>query len=207
MYVSLKVSRRLLAVAISACSLLAFSAASASASEIPASWVGVTTPTEANMSGSVTIKRNGANAKTCTISTGKASSGTIWNTAGQGFGDIYEGLDPSNWEYVFGSCTGGTTFGIYARLLTPIYNTSTSTYFIEMGGVGGGAGEPPSGYTAPGTPRYLWGAPTELKPKLVNGSGIVFNNTVVGTDFNSGTITVTGTVSVKRGAVSATLTH
>jgi hypothetical protein len=207
MYASMKIPRRLLLVAISLCSLLAFSVASASASIVPASWVGVTTAAEAEMSGSVKVKRNGASEKTCTISTGAFSSGTVWNSGSEGSGDIYEGFDFNNWAYVFGPCTGGTTFGIYARHLIAKYNTTTSTYFLEMGGDEGGS--PPSGYASPLPQRYLWASSGIPTPAFVNGSGVVFNNTLVGQDTSFGKITVTGTVKVKRagGGSNLTLTH
>ena len=208
MYTSLKVPRRLLVVAISLCSLLGFSVASASASIVPASWVGVTeTKIYAEMSGTVKVKRNGANEKTCTISTGipGVGGGLVWNSEGQGSGDIYQGYDPYEWEYVYGPCVGGNTFGIYARRLEAKYNTTTSTYILEMIGAAEG-GWPTNGYGG----AYLFAYPSgEVKPAFVNGSGIVFNNTEVGQDTGGGKYTVTGTVKVNRGEKGAnlTLTH
>jgi hypothetical protein len=214
-YTSLKVPRRLLLlVAASLCSLLAFSVASASASIVPATWVGVTeTPAWAEMSGTVKVKRNGASEKTCTISTGipGVGGGTVWNSEGEGHGDIDQGYEFPEWDFVYGPCTGGATFGIYARNLRPKYNTTTSSYFMEM--YGGAEGNwPTSGYAYPLPGRYLWGATSgevTPKPAFVNGSGIVFNNTEVGRDTSLAKITVTGTVKVNRGEAGAnfTLTH
>ncbi len=189
---SLKRARMLALAAIGACALMAASASAASAAT--AWW---TNPGAVSASGTLTLKQNGANEKTCTMFGGS-------------------GGEAGNVEF-FGVKTGGLTINS-AGVAELLEFSCTGSSLLQMGFKGALASYE-SGFWITDEPRSLVTSPygsytptASLKLAWTNGtegkqSTISFNNTKIGSN-GGGSITATGTFTIKRtnGEVP-TLTH
>lgn len=193
---SIKRARVLVAMAVSACAILALSAATASAAPVPAWW---TNPGAVKFSGTINLKLNGANEKSCTPQV--ANGGSALNAEE---GGVKQGALTLHSTNALGleimtefNCTGGTHLQAYIAGETNyesgyFYNTEAAAF----------------GWTSP------YGAWNQNAWKIpwTNGSGstqstLTFSNTKIGAS-NSGTITATGTLTVSRSSGELlTLTH
>ncbi|HET9153512.1 MAG TPA: hypothetical protein VFN85_05305 [Solirubrobacterales bacterium] len=182
--------RLLVGALLATSAFLALSVSSASAAAVPARWVN---PGTINISGSLTLKRNGGNEKTCTMRN---------PTGGETFNFGTEGLllaeNPlSGWPsgYVYMECTGGTTLQLRFSGLSK-FETS---YYIAM--------EHSSVLQA--SPYGQW-QQEAWKLGFTNGapSTMSISNTKIGIIGSNEPITASGTLTIKRmNGENITLTH
>jgi hypothetical protein len=164
--------RPLVAAAVSACALLALGATSAVAAP---TW---TTAGSATASGSLTVKLNGGNAKTCTFNAwGNASNSAGYATLNLVFGS-------PTWINI--PCSGNTT--LQMRASNAFVDGGPGSYTVEF--YGDNASSPYGGtYSNLATPDF------------VNGTGgaqstIVFDDTYIGENAFANVLTATGTLTV-----------
>ncbi len=169
---------RILGASIAAlAALVAVAAAPATAAEVNATFSGSSMKLT---TAGVTIKKNGADPKTCTLLGGSTSGATAGNGVWV-FNDIYGST-------LF-NCTGGTKFGVWTEFKAT-YDTVTGQYTLRSANVS------PQGNPSPWG-NYVGG--NSLKGTWVNGSGgtpstLTFNETTIGTITSSGhVITLSGT--------------
>jgi len=180
---------RTLLTVIVACALTELSAGSALASGVPAKWV---TAGEAKMSGSMTLKLNGSNAKSCTEA---LSAGSAFNGGSQG------GLTLTSSGFGEGvvrfECTGATDLWFFTDAIA----TYNSGYFLTTESQSIGWDSPYGKWTQKKVPMPFTNAAGETP------SHVTFSETALG-ESGGGTITATGTLNItgKNGS-ALTLAH
>lgn len=184
-----RVVKGVLISAIMALVISAFTAASALASPVPARWV---SPGSATLSGTMTIKLNGSNAKTCTAN----AAGEAINGGGEGA--LLVSANPYGIAYlVIFNCTGGTQLWVEM----PSVATYGSGYLLTTESA-------PYGWTSP---YGAWNQESIPMP-FTNAVGetpshVTLSETKLG-QTASGTITASGTLNIKgKGGSALTLTH
>ncbi len=182
MHLASKRLRLVVLSAIAAGALMALTASVASASPVPARWVN---PGTAKMSGSLTLKLNGANPKVCSL---VGEEGSAVNYGSEGFLSI-----GASGYVIFGCGTGNLWFATGALAS---YDSKNILTFFEH-----------SGWASP---YGVWNQSTTALP-YTNGSGATaskatFSETVIGKT-GSGTITATGSLSFTVAGSALLMTH
>ena len=127
----------------------------------------------------ITVKKNGSEAKSCTLFGGSAQ-GPISAS--------YAWPSNSNFSYTLLSCTGGTALEFWMQLV-PKYDTTTGQYTLRLGPAGVSSRSPYGAMTETATGKGTW----------TNGSGatnstVTFNEAQVGLLNSTGaSITISGT--------------
>lgn len=189
---SIKRARIVALAAVSACALMAVSASAASAAT--AWWVN---PGSVTASGTLTLKQNGANEKSCTMKEGSGGSASNVEFLGEKFGGL--GIYTSSLtKWLEFTCTGSTKLEMR---MEPTTTTYESGFWINAEANGVNMSSPYGEYGNVAL-KLPWTNGTEGK-----SSTIGFSNTKIG--FNGGgNITATGTFTIKRtGGGVLTLTH
>jgi uncharacterized protein YaiE (UPF0345 family) len=194
---SIKRARVLVVAVVSACALFAFSVGTAAATPVSAYWVN---PGAAKVAGSINIKLNGANEKTCTAGSNFGSASNTEFGGGSKGGTLFLQTN-SFYPYIVDfSCTGGTKF----QLQVVAYTEYDSGYLLKL--------EKSGSENVWQTPYGTWIQWATSNP-WTNAAGgkasfFTFNNTAIGRAASGGTITATGSLNVTRSTgAELTLTH
>jgi hypothetical protein len=192
---SIKRTRVLVSAVAATAALFALTATSASAAPVPAWW---TNPGAITMSGTLTLKLAGGSEKTCTTATNTIGEAINAESGGKKEGGLFawtNGFSP--FGYVYMNCTGSTRL----QMLTSGVASYETNYRIKTEALSGWETSPYGTWT-----QYSWTLP------FTNASGgsssfVSFANTPIGI-CAGGTITATGTLTVKRSTgANLTLTH
>jgi len=176
---SIKRGRLLVGAVVSACALMAVSASAASAAN--AWWVSPGTP---SASGTLTLKQNGANEKTCSVSNAGGTAANV-ESGGTKAGVLNLKNSPAEWLEL--SCAG--SFNLVIRAGGSL--TYESGYWLSVPASSNTLGSPYGSYSQAAM-KLPWTNAAEGK-----SSSFSFSNTKIG--FNGGgDITATGTITVKK---------
>jgi hypothetical protein len=187
----MKKGARVASLTVAACLLLGISTSSAMAEEVGTKFSAGTIQLSAS---GLTLKKNGGEAKTCTLS---AVNGIAYQS--EGVAEIYNNSFTLLTEL---NCTGGTLLELPFYATVGRYNTITGKYSVQLTRVGSGV------YSSPyGSYNFAFNVPSGwVAAGWTNGSGttastINFNETVIGVlHSNTSTkLTLSGSVKATTG--------